>query len=293
MDGSEHSDATVVVDRVSRKFEVPVALPGVRRPTRRERLARLLRRRTNMTVHALRNVSFIAHSGETIGIVGVNGSGKSTLLRLIAGLDVPTRGEIRASSQPVLLGVGAALQPELSGIDNARLGLLALGFTPEQVSDTIPKVLDIAGIGNAVYRPIRTYSSGMGARLNFAIATAAEPQILLLDEVLATGDAASSQRAERRMEEIRARAGTVFLVSHAAKTIEKTCTRALWIHEGTLIQDGPAEETARDYRWWAWNVAQGKQDVADELIKKTLAARRGVDASEEEVENFRLEENVT
>ncbi|KUG58485.1 hypothetical protein AVL62_11335 [Serinicoccus chungangensis] len=227
-------------------------------------------------------MSFVAHAGETIGIVGTNGSGKSTLLRLIAGLDFPSGGRVLARAQPMLLGVSAALQPELSGAENARLGLLSLGFTPSQVTETLPRVFEIAGIGDAVYRPMNTYSSGMGARLRFAIAAAAEPEILLLDEVLSTGDAASAQRAEARMTEIRARAGTVFLVSHAAQTIEEMCTRALWIHEGNLIQDGEASATARAYRWWAWNVAKGEHDTAAELLRETTEGRRGVDESASE-----------
>lgn len=287
MASSDSQHATVVVDRVSRQFEVAVDLPRAKdEPGRLTQLASALRPRPKTSVHALRGVSFVAHSGEAIGIVGTNGSGKSTLLRLIAGLDVPNQGEITATSQPMLLGVGAALQQELSGITNTKLGLLALGFTPEKVQDTIPRVLEIAGIGDAIYRPIRTYSSGMSSRLRFAIAAAAEPEILLLDEILSTGDAASVQRAEQRMAEIRERAGTVFLVSHAAKTIQETCTRALWLHNGTLIQDGPAEETAEAYRWWAWNVAKGETETADSLLRKALEARRGVAEAEQEVDEL-------
>lgn len=287
MASSDSQHPTVVVDRVSRTFEVAAELPRAKDgPGGLRRLATALRPRPKTSVNALRNVSFVAHSGEAVGIVGTNGSGKSTLLRLIAGLDVPNRGEIVATSQPMLLGVGAALQQELSGITNTRLGLLALGFTPERVQDTIPRVLEIAGIGDAIYRPIRTYSSGMSSRLRFAIAAAAEPEILLLDEVLSTGDATSVQRAEQRMAEIRERAGTVFLVSHAAKTIQETCTRALWLHNGTLIQDGPAEETAESYRWWAWNVAQGETEAAVNLLEKALEARRGVAAAEQEIDKL-------
>ena len=283
MADSEASYPTVVVDHVSRKYEVSAEVPRARASSAVAGVVRALRPRPRMAVHALRNVSFVAYAGEAIGIVGSNGSGKSTLLRIIAGLDEPSRGTVSATSQPLLLGVGAALQQDLSGVANARLGLLAMGFTPSQVRTAMPMVLEIAGIGNAVYRPIKTYSSGMAARLRFAIAAAAEPNILLLDEILATGDAASVERAEARMNEIRSRAGTVFLVSHAAKTIQETCTRALWLHEGVLIQDGPAEQTAEAYRWWAWNVAKGKTDTADDLLRRALEARAGVDEAEREV----------
>lgn len=283
MDVSESPRPTVVVAKVSRKYEVRGALPRGQRPRGLKGALTSLLPRPRMDVHALRSVSFVAHAGESIGIVGSNGSGKSTLLRIIAGLDVPSRGEVRATSQPMLLGVSAALQQDLPGVTNARLGLLALGFTPAQVKDALPKVFEIAGIGDAIYRPIKTYSSGMSSRLRFAIAAAAEPQILLLDEILATGDAASVERAEKRMDEIRANAGTVFLVSHAAKTIQETCTRALWLHNGVLIQDGPADETAEAYRWWAWNTAKGETDTADRLLATALASRKGVEEAEAEV----------
>ncbi|WP_299449775.1 ABC transporter ATP-binding protein [uncultured Serinicoccus sp.] len=280
------AQATVLVDAVARTFETPVRRE-TSSTTLRARVTRALRPATTLSVHALRSVSFVAHGGESIGIVGTNGSGKSTLLRIIAGLDQPTSGEVRSVSQPVLLGVHAALQQDLTGLENARLGLLALGFTPEKVAQTLPQVLEIAGLGDAVRRPIRTYSSGMGGRLRFAIAAAAEPEILLLDEVLSTGDAASVQRAEARMNEVRERAGTVFLVSHAAKTIEETCSRALWLHEGVLIQDGPAPETAEAYRWWAWNQAKGEHAVADQLLRRARESRTGVDAAVDEVARLR------
>ena len=282
MTASDVGHPTVVVNRISRKYDVAVG----REDGTRNLLARAvdaLRPSPKVTVHALRSLSFVAHSGEVIGIVGTNGSGKSTLLRLIAGLDVPTRGQVTATSQPVLLGVGGALVPDLPGAANARLGLLAQGFTPEEVREIMPRVIGLAGLGDAIRRPIKTYSSGMNARLRFAIAAAAEPEILLLDEVLSTGDAASVERAQQRMNEIRSRAGTVFLVSHAAQTIEETCTRALWLHEGALIQDGPAVETARAYRWWAWNVAQGESARAAELLEAALGERLGVDEAEQEV----------
>lgn len=282
MANTEIGHPTVVVHEVSRTYEVAVSQEPGRGRVRR--IVDAFRPSTTQSVHALRSLSFVAHAGEAIGIMGSNGSGKSTLLRIIAGLDTPSRGEVRATSQPVLLGVGAALLPDMSGIDNARLGLLASGFTPSEVSVIMPRVLQIAGIGEAVQRPIKTYSSGMNARLRFAIAAASEPEILLLDEVLSTGDATSVQRAEKRMREIRERAGTVFLVSHAAQAIEETCTRALWINDGELIADGPAVETARAYRWWAWNVAQGELATADELLQRQLESRIGVDDSAAQVD---------
>ncbi|GAA1155858.1 ABC transporter ATP-binding protein [Ornithinicoccus hortensis] len=260
---------TVVVEAVTRTFQVPSLEAEQDLGPVKGAMTRV-GWRPKVPLEALKGVSFTTHSGEAIGVIGRNGSGKSTLLRLIAGLDVPTSGSVTTTSTPVLLGVNAALQPELSGLDNARLGLLAMGFTPEQLQRTIVKITEQADLGRAIHRPMKTYSSGMGARLRFAIATAAEPEILLIDEALATGDDASRERAERRMEEIRERAGTVLLVTHSGKTVEETCSRAIWVNDGIIVHDGPAVETARAYRWWAWNIAQGETEVADRLLAEAL-----------------------
>jgi teichoic acid transport system ATP-binding protein len=203
--------------------------------------------------------------------VGHNGSGKSTLLRVMAGLETPTRGTVLATETPSFLGVNAALLPELSGLANVRLGLLAMGKQPDEVTASLPEVLELAGIGRSIHLPMKTYSSGMAARLRFAIAAAARPHILLIDEALATGDAASKDRSEKKLAEIRSDAGTIFLVSHAAQTIEEMCTRAIWLHEGQMVADGPAYETARAYRWWAWNIAKGETEKAAGLLEDARA----------------------
>lgn len=262
-------DATVVLADVHMRYRVPsedtaerAGMGRIRRLTNR-----IMGAKPEVVVRALTGVSLVARSGESIGIVGRNGSGKSTTLRIIAGLEPPSRGTVLAESTPVLLGVSAALHPELSGAQNVRLGLLALGKTPEDVVRLMPEVIDIAGIGKSIHLPMKTYSSGMGSRLRFAIAAAAKPDILLIDEALGTGDAAFSERSEQTMTELRRNAGTVFLVSHAAQTIEELCTRAIWLHQGRIVMDGPAEETARQYRWWSWNISKGEMDKADGLLR--------------------------
>ncbi|MBM6403498.1 ABC transporter ATP-binding protein [Phycicoccus sp. CSK15P-2] len=272
-DGIPLGEPTVSVRRLSVHYRVASTELGATL-TRRDRVRRRVGLPRTVTVRALDDVSFVARAGESIGVVGQNGSGKSTLLRIVAGLETPTSGEVLATSTPTFLSVNAALVPEVSGLQNIRLGLLAMGRSPAEVDELVPDVIKLAGIGNAVHRPMRSYSSGMGARLRFAIAAAARPEILLIDEALATGDAASKERSEKRMAEIRSTAGTIFLVSHAAQTIEEMCTRAIWLHDGELVLDGPAEETARSYRWWAWNVAKGEDDVAADVLEKCRARLR-------------------
>jgi teichoic acid transport system ATP-binding protein len=233
----------------------------------------VLGRQPTVLVRALKGVSFVARAGEQIGLVGQNGSGKSTLLRVIAGLERPTRGQVSADSQPVLIGVNAALIPDLSGEQNVRLGCLAMGLSPAQAEAAVPDVVELAGLGKSIYLPMKTYSAGMSSRLRFAIATAARPHILLIDEALATGDAAFRARSEQRMQRLRHGAGTVFLVSHDARTIEDTCTRAVWLHEGEMILDGPAKDVAKRYRRWAYWTAKGKSSTAQSILDEALAER--------------------
>ncbi|KXZ57312.1 Teichoic acids export ATP-binding protein TagH [Brevibacterium ravenspurgense] len=260
--------AAVVVDDVHISYSVPVS-------NQCGRLARvqqkILGSGRKQKVHALRGVSLVARKGEFIGLIGANGSGKSTLLRLIAGVERPDEGQILARSQPTLLGVNAALQPALSGADNVRLGCLAMGMTPQQAEAVFDEVVELSALEDSIYRPMGSYSSGMAARLRFAIAVANRPSILLIDEALSTGDATFAQRSSEAMDQMLENAGTVFLVNHAAKVIQEMCSRAIWLHEGQIIMDGPADEVAEKYRWWAWNIAKGEDETAERLLEKAIA----------------------
>ena len=229
-----------------------------------------LTRRRMVSVAAVRGVSFTARSGEFIGIIGRNGSGKSTLLRVLAGLEAPTRGTVLTSAKPMLLGVSAALIPELTGAENIKLGGLAMGLSPQQVDGMFEDVVELSALGDAIDLPMRTYSSGMAARLKFAISLGADPSILMIDEALSTGDATFAERSKRAMDDMLARAGTVFLVNHAAQTIENMCSRAIWMERGRIVMDGDAVEVARKYRWFAHNLAQGDEEKAAGLLQDAM-----------------------
>ncbi|MDO5741454.1 MAG: ABC transporter ATP-binding protein [Vagococcus sp.] len=235
--------------------------------------SKFLGKKPKVKVRALRNVSFSVRTGESVGILGRNGSGKSTLLRMLGGLETPTSGKIFARSQPVLLGISAALVPALTGERNALLGCLAMGLTLEEAHKALPEIVDLTGLEGSIHLPMETYSSGMAARLRFAIATAARPDILMIDEALNAGDAAFKKKSEEAMTELRRAAGTVFLVSHAAQTIEEMCTRAIWLHAGMLIADGDAYTVARAYRKWSWAIAQGRLEDANQQLMSITAAR--------------------
>jgi teichoic acid transport system ATP-binding protein len=198
-------------------------------------------------VKAVRNVSFVARHGEAIGIVGVNGSGKSTLLRAIAGLIPPTRGRVFVAGEPTLLGVNAVLMRELSGERNIMIGGLALGMTIKEIREQMPDITEFADIGDFIYLPMSAYSSGMQSRLRFAISTFSSPDILMIDEALATGDAAFRERSKERIDQIRQEAGTIFFVSHSLASVRAMCTRVIWLSEGEVVRDGPVDEVCDAY----------------------------------------------
>jgi teichoic acid transport system ATP-binding protein len=218
------------------------------RPTLKTAMAdSVRRRRRRRTVAALRGIGLEAHRGEAIGLIGGNGSGKTTLLRALAGL-VPLRsGSVEAASRPVLLGIGAALQPELSGRRNVFLGGTALGLSGRAVAERFDDIVEFAQLEDFIDVPLRAYSAGMAARLRFAIASASAPEILLIDELLGVGDAEFRVRSEQRLRELLDEAGTVFLVSHNLRSIADTCSRVVWLHQGEIVQDGPVDEVLAAY----------------------------------------------
>ncbi|MVO84842.1 ATP-binding cassette domain-containing protein [Streptomyces sp. p1417] len=246
---------TVVVDAVDIVYRVHGAGPALARGAATPALGRILRRRGGAdagvrTVHAVRGVTFTALRGEAVGLVGTNGSGKSTLLKAIAGLLPVERGHVYTDGRPSLLGVNAALMNDLTGERNVRLGCLAMGMSPEQIQERGPGIVDFSGIddkGDFSTLPMRTYSSGMAARLRFSIGAAMDHDVLLIDEALATGDRAFQQRSQARIRALRERAGTVFLVSHNNKSIRDTCDRVLWLEHGKLRLDGPTAEVMKEY----------------------------------------------
>src|SRR5699024_8556697 len=163
-------------------------------------------------VEALKPLSLIVNTGEAVGVIGTNGSGKSTLMKMLTGHLPPTAGAIYATSTPIMLGVNAALVKQISGYDNITLGCLAMGMTRKQVSENRNGVIELSGLThNALILSMKAYSSRMASRLQFAIATSMDPEILIIDEALNTGDAQFRDRTAARIDELRSQAGCVFL----------------------------------------------------------------------------------
>lgn len=231
-------EPTVVVDDVHLTYRV---IGGSRRGGAPAAFRRIVLREATpgqRSVRAVRGVTLTAYRGEAIGLIGPNGSGKSTLLRAIAGLMAPSQGVVWTRGQASLLGVSAAMMGKMSGEQNILLGCLAIGMTPAEIAEEYDGIVEFAGIGDFVHLPMDTYSSGMGARLRFAIAAARAPDILLIDEALATGDAQFRRRSEQRIRELREKAGTVFLVSHGLGIIRESCSRSIWLEGGVIVLDG-------------------------------------------------------
>lgn len=262
----EESPLTVVAHRVRMRYKAP----RTDRKPRKGIAAKLLPRRQMVSVPAVRGVDLTVREGEFVGIIGRNGSGKSTLLRMLAGVEPPTSGLVLTSARPQLLGVSAALLPDLTGAENIKLGFLALGMSPQEIDERFDEAAELSALGEALDLPMRTYSSGMGARLKFAISVMAEPKILMIDEALSTGDATFAERSRRKMDDLLERAGTVFMVNHAPRTIENVCSRVIWMEKGRIVLDGDTKEVSSRYRSFAYRLAQDREDEAMRILREAV-----------------------
>ncbi len=237
----------IVCDRVSKTF-------------RRAAHPRLLRehvaswwgrreRREEFDFYALKNVSFEVAQGESIAIVGGNGAGKSTLLSVICGLARPTQGKVTVNGRiAALLELGAGFHPDLTGEENLYLNAALLGFTKKRTNALFDSIVDFAGLAEVMDEPLRTYSSGMSMRLAFSIAVNLDPDILVVDEILAVGDTAFQAKCLERIKEFRASGKTLLFVSHSPVLIAGFCDRALWLDHGELMMEGGVEQVFAAYQ---------------------------------------------
>lgn len=215
-----------------------------------DRLWELLRPgvRRSRDSRALSNVSFDVARGEAVAVIGRNGSGKTTLLRIICGVTRPTSGhvDVRGRVAP-LLALGAGFNPEFTGRENIRINATVLGLTAEEIDERYERIAGFADIGDAIDQPVRTYSSGMYARLGFAVAASVDPDILVVDEVLSVGDELFARKCFARLEDLRRRGTTILFVSHSVKAVLETCDRAILLDRGEVIAEGSARDVVRRY----------------------------------------------
>lgn len=197
---------------------------------------------------ALRDVSLVVSRGETIGIIGKNGAGKSTLLQVICGTLTPTSGKITVKGRvAALLELGAGFNPDFTGLENVKTYATILGLSQDALNIRLDDILSFADIGDYVHQPVKTYSTGMMVRLAFAVASAVEPEVLVVDEALSVGDLAFQNKCLRRIERFIDSGGTTLFVSHSMQQVSTFCSRAYWIHDGKVRETGTAKSVVNRY----------------------------------------------
>jgi len=207
------------------------------------------KQRTLERVHALKNINFSITKGETVGIIGKNGAGKSTLLKLMAGVSSPTSGEIKVEGRvSPLIELGAGFHPELTGKENIFLNGVILGMEEKYLIDKFQKIVDFSEIDmKFIYTPVKYYSSGMYMRLAFSVAVFTQPDLLLIDEILAVGDTAFQMKCIKKMEEFKKIGVTTIFVSHSLETVKNFCSRVIYLKDGKIEYDGEVEEGIKKY----------------------------------------------
>lgn len=228
-----------------------------------------LKKKYHKEFYALNDVSFEIKKGETVGIIGKNGAGKSTLLKIITGVLTPSGGHVHVNGRIAsLLELGAGFNPEYTGIENIYLQGTLMGYSKEEMESKIDEILTFADIGDFVYQPVKSYSSGMFARLAFAVAINVEPDILIVDEALSVGDARFQAKCIRKMEYIASLGVTIVFVSHDMQSIKKFCKNVIWLNSGKVIQSGMPDKILEDYMSFMSYGLETQRNKGDDSIDK-------------------------
>lgn len=217
--------------------------------------------------YALKDVDLTVSSGEALGILGKNGAGKSTILKIITGVTTPSSGQVNVNGNiSALLELTSGFDPEMTGMENIYLKALAMGIQKKDMDKQVDKILDFADIGDYIHQPVRTYSSGMKSRLGFAISVNVDPDILIVDEVLAVGDDVFRLKCIEKMEEFKDQGKTILFVSHSLFTVKSFCNKCVWIKDGALMEYGDTEDVMLKYETFL------KEERAKEKEQKRLKA---------------------
>jgi len=236
-------------ENVSVQYRVP---RGGSRSLKEHMIERVRKRLAFDEFRALREVSFTVAPGENVGVIGRNGAGKSTLFKAIARVIRPSEGRVIVQGRIApLLELGLGMNGELTGRENVMLQGVLLGFSRAAMRDRMPQIMEFSELGDFIQAPMRTYSTGMVARLAFSVATDVDPDILLVDEALAVGDEGFRSKCLDRMAGFRRAGKTVMLVSHSLDQVRRSCTRTFWIDQGRLVADGGVKEVTDAYHAWS------------------------------------------
>ena len=234
------------LSNVSKQFRY-VGIP--KQTTFKESIVKLqfFRRPDKRYVRAIDSVSFSVEQGTMLGVIGRNGSGKTTLMRLLAGAYRPNSGTIKILGQTTLLSLGVGFHPDFTGRENVKISGLILGLTPREIQTRFDEIVEFSELGEFIDAPVRTYSAGMYLRLAFSIAISVDPDVLLLDEVLAVGDEAFAAKCFRRIQQFKHRGKTIVLVTHDAQTVVAWCDSALWLEHGKARMYGAPPDVVTAY----------------------------------------------
>ncbi|MBQ7258219.1 MAG: ABC transporter ATP-binding protein [Abditibacteriota bacterium] len=199
-------------------------------------------------MHGLTDINLTVEKGESVSIVGTNGSGKSTLLRIICGVYIPTSGKVTVDGRmSTMLELGSGFHPDLTGVENIYFNGAVLGFSYNEIRDKVDKIIEFSELGDFINEPIRTYSAGMLMRLGFSIATETEPDILLIDEVLAVGDNAYQEKCYKRINDIKSHGKTIVFVTHDMRAATDFAQRTVWVKKGKIYMDGESHKIVENY----------------------------------------------
>ncbi len=254
---SEYAIQVQDVSKIYRLYEKPI--------DRLKESLSLTHKSYHRDFFALDNISFHVKKGETVGIIGTNGSGKSTILKIITGVLTPTTGSVRVSGViSALLELGAGFNMDYTGIENVYMNGTMMGFSRAQMDEKLPDILEFADIGDFVYQPVKTYSSGMFVRLAFALAINVEPEILIVDEALSVGDVFFQSKCYRRMEEIRKNGTTILMVTHDMGSVIKYCDRVVLLNKGQYVAEGQAGKMVDLYK----KILANQMDALEEELQE-------------------------
>ena len=285
------SDVTISVKDVTKIYKL------YDKPTDRIKEA-LFKKNLHKDFYAVNNVSFDVRKGETVGIIGKNGSGKSTLLKMVTGVLTPSQGEISlAGPVSALLELGTGFDGEQDGISNIYLNGNMVGLTKEEIDASLQDIIDFADIGDFIYQPVKTYSSGMFVRLAFAVAINIKPEILIVDEALSVGDFRFQQKCYRKIREFKEK-GTVLFVSHDTGAITSFCDRVIWLDDGKIYKEGKPEEIIEEYlAYMRYDVKEMQNFVQEtktsDVEKISSNIENGDEATEEDITETESEKKIT
>ena len=236
----------------------------------------LTRQKNYDEFYALSDVNFTVKKGETVGLIGTNGAGKSTLLKLLTGVLTPSEGQIEVNGKvSALLELGAGFNGEYTGLENIYFNGTLMGYTREQMEKKVPEILEFAGIGDYVYQPVKTYSSGMFARLAFALAINVEPDILVVDEALSVGDIYFQSRCFKKMDDIKKNGTTILLVTHDMSSVIKYCDKVVLLNHGKVVQEGNPKQMVDIYKKILVNQYDENEDTDGAEKKDALTVNKG------------------